>query len=115
MIDRFFEQFSVLLKEDYYNSSEMNVQQKNIEKKEERKKKEFDWHIGSNNDAQAESVSVSLQLYYIGFIIIMTCCLHVCEFEIFIIFIHLLLGVVFIKKDFLCAWVYKKILKVQNK
>jgi hypothetical protein len=37
--------FSVLLKEDYYNSSEMKRGGEELEKKR------FDWHIGSNNDA----------------------------------------------------------------
>lgn len=46
MIDRFFEQFSVLLKEDYYNSSEIDVDEG---VRERRKEKKFDWHIGSNN------------------------------------------------------------------
>lgn len=42
--------------------------------REEVKKKEFDWHIGSNNRL-TQCLALLYRIYFI-----MTCCLHVCEF-----------------------------------
>lgn len=50
MIDRFFEQFSVLLKEDYYNI-------RWIERENERDEggENYDWHIGWNREKRKKN------------------------------------------------------------